>query len=538
MFYRLMCVTMGLVLLGANNAEAAVRARFGKHVPISVMANVIVSSKYFAPMSYSQPYEGIATTVSNGLHFLEARCLHPTMEALLTGMGIFLRYGVIRAVTSAEVARTIDARKYPVMTKIGNEEFEIPSGKSFFLQGRMWQQAFSARDNYVSVPEAYGAFYPEQNKPHVSDRIKGSSEELEALRTVAENLQDIANTASLFDKSARTDAVQGHTDFAASLRRAKGALARAVKEHQAYLFSTSMAQMNAGPSLAQEMLERAMDADSNVDLYGYVIARLDGLRYMGTPVADEVDRIGRVYGKKDHLYRRFMAYSAISTLLSPGVVNRIAGDAYHFHGIVAWPDVNFWLSRWGFSGSIKTRLRLGDRFEILLGYEGLLEAFVNTDNIDFGDTNLFLNSMGQFFARDGSESQGRSQYSAYVDRVSPETARDEWNYAHIFGRAIEECAAHSGFGNYKRFEVTVGGAVALSNMLGVKVQGYFNSEEDVPVGFSGSVTVQAPGRLACSFGIDSLSPNSMAGNRMFLYNPKLNDKEKETSFWTEIAIVC
>ena len=539
MFYRLMCVAMGLVLLGANSADAAVKARFGKHVPISVMANVIVSSKYFAPMSYSQAYEGIATTVSNGLHFLETRCFHPTMEAVLTGLGIVVRYGVIRTVIASEVARTADARKYPLLARIGNEEWEIPTGKTFLLRGRMWQQGFSVRDSYVSVPETYGAFYPAQHKPHISERISGSSEELEALRTVAVNLQGIADTASLFDKNARTVAEQNYTDFSASLRRARGALKRAVQEHQAYLFVTSMAHMNAGPSLARDMLERAMDSDSNVDLYGYFIARLDGLRYADTPVAREVDRLGRVYGKKDHLYRRFMTYSAIATLLSPGVVNRIAGDAYHIHGIVAWPDVNVWLSRWGLSGSVHTRLRFGDRFELLLGYEGLIEAFVNTDNVDFGDTGAFLDSMGHFFARSGTEDAGRTEYGKYVDRLSSETGRDEWNYAHIFGRAMEECAAQSGaFGAHKRFEVLVGGAIALSKNFGVKVQGYFNSAESVPVGFSGIVTVQAPGRLACSFGIDSISPNSFVGNRLFVYNSKLDNNQKETNFWTEVAIVC
>ena len=538
MFYRLMCVAMGFALFSVNSADAAARARFGKHVPMNVMANVVVSSKYFAPMSYSQPYEGLATTVSNGLHYFEARCFHPTMEALLTGVGLFVRYGVIRAITSAEIARTAHAREYPIEARIGKEDFAVATGKPFILRGRIWQQAFSTRDNYVTVPKGYGALYPAQNKPHIADRLKGSSEELTALRTVAENLRDVANEASLFDKNARSIAVQRHSDFDASLKRAQGALKRAVQEYQAYLFTTSMAHMNAGPGLAQSMLERAMDADTNVDLYGYIIARLDGLRYAGTAVAEEVDRVGRIYGQKNNLYQKFMMYSAIATFLSPGVVNRIAGDAYHLHGIVAWPDVNVWLSRWGLSGSVETRLRLGDRFELLLGYEGLIQAFTNTDNVDFGNSGLFLDGMARFFTNNESEVIGIEAYSNYVDRVSPDTPREEWNYAHIFGRAVEEHAAQSaGFGAHKRFEVVVGGAISLSKTLGVKVKGYFSSEEDVPVGFSGAVTIQAPGRVACSFGMDSLAPNSMAGNRMFLYNSKLDDK-KETNFWTEIAMVC
>ena len=370
----------------------------------------------------------------------------------------------------------------------------------------------------------------------MSDGLKGSSEVQGALRVVTGHLGTLATLTSFNDKTERNNILGGYADFAPALKRVKTLLKEAVTLHDALLFGSVLAPFNVGPGLAQVMLERALDSDTNVDLYSYVIARLDGLRYAGTRVAKEVDRIGLVYSKKDNLYQKFMTYTVISTLLSPGIVNRIVGDAFHVGGVIAWPDVNFWLSRWGVSVSVETRLRFGDRFELLLGYEGLAEPFADTSSLDFGSSDVVLDGMNHMFLSQGNESYARDQFVQYLQQVD---LRDDIRNAYLFARSAEEYAAQSGrFGSHKVFEVVVGGDVALTDQVGVKVKGYFNSSDNVPVGFSGSLTIKHQDRMSICVGVDSLSPNSMVGNRMFVFNQKTEEKDRETCWWMELDIVC
>ena len=140
-------------------------------------------------------------------------------------------------------------------------------------------------------------------------------------------------------------------------------------------------------------------------------------------------------------------------------------------------------------------------------------------------------------SRNGSEASGADQFIHYVKQRT--TTGEAWNYAYMFGRAMEEYVAKmKKVSQYKVFEVMLGGTVVLSDKVSFKMQTFLNSEKNVPAGFSGSVSISAPGKMSFIVGIDSLSPLSMAGSRMFVNDPKIEAHQRQTAFWMELAVVC
>ena len=362
--------------------------------------------------------------------------------------------------------------------------------------------------------------------------------EADSLRSLAGKVSHMIQKDYLSDVEARNIQLLSIENFDTLLKQSAPAMEKAVKRYQGYLYASAMGPMNVGPALAEAILERALDSRVNVDLFSYIFARMDLLRYAGTDVADAVDRVGRIYGNKTNLYRTMVMYSAITTMLSPGIVNSLVGRKFchYVQGFFAWPDLNVWLSRWGVSGSVSTRLRF-DTFEFLASYEGLIHPFYDVRSTNYTNKEVFLDAMQEFFARGGSESSGSEEFIHYVEKNT--TVQESWNYAYIFGRAMEEYVAKARkVVQHKVFEVMLGGTLVLSDKVSFKAQAFLNSEKKVPTGISGSVSINAPGKASFVFGIDSLSPMSMAGSRMFVNDPKVAEHQRQTAYWMELAVVC
>ena len=149
--------------------HAKVKARFGQRIPIRVDASLVISSKFLAPQKYGQPFDALATTVGRGLSTLEDLAPNAGAVALLTGIGLFVRYGLIRALTSVETARTMQSWDFPVYVKDGHEIHQLDSDRRFILQSGLLMSSFKQRDNYVTIPSFFAEYYPTVGELHISD---------------------------------------------------------------------------------------------------------------------------------------------------------------------------------------------------------------------------------------------------------------------------------------------------------------------------------------------------------------------------------
>lgn len=508
------------------------------HIPLHIYPTVVISSKYFMPGFYGQPYEGLATTVSQGLRFIEETAPNDGIEALLTGIGLFVRYGVVRLITSAEIARTLRARDFPLEVVRGNEHVLIESPKKFELQSAALGAAFGWPSDYVSMPDSFYAPYPVAGKKHISDGLDISSENLGRLETVVRGVSKILQDTDASDAAARYERLNEDENISMTpaMKGLSSVMQKAFDLHGALLYGKDYGALNVGPGLAQAMLDRALDSEHIVDPWFYIMARLDGLRYMNTAVARSIDRLGWIYGGQTNLYSTMMKYTALATLLSPGVVARFFGENYYIGGVFAWPDLNVWLSKWGVSGSVETRVQVNEQIFILLGYEGLMYPFANVDHVNYTDIDLVLRAMGDAFAKSGNEALAREVFAEHVAAAS---TQEMASYAMLILKNTKEYIAQKkGTAKHKVYEITFGATVAFNESIGFKAKGIFCSSEGVPIGMSAALSFNKSQIMSVTLGVDSLSPNSLAGNRMFVYNPELADQDRETAFWMELAVVC
>ncbi len=528
---------------------------------LSPALRISASSKLFV-RDYPTSYLSLVETVSSVSQSVTCAALdrHEALGAFTFVGSLFVQYGFIRASLEASLADALQRLnlKANARTKDSDKPLEVV-GDTPFIDGHIWAAAFSGYHRGVEAsPEAFETF-PSVLKESTAEMITDLSDrDYRLLASYIALIDETINENGFFDRDRSVKAFRNQSglngDIESAGRMASEVVRRGGEAHMNFVDATTFVPMNIGAAYAEGLGEAAVGGDRK-DLVSYWFARLNFLKYSSSSknqVKKRLDNYGWELGRVHSLYNKYAASSVIATVLSRTTINGLLGHDLYIGGFVGLPEFNVWVSRWGLSGSVVADFNVGRGFFLTLGYEGLLESFIDMADLPYGNAEFVVSGLEKELTSEyGSAPRGAAAFDSFVGQYglgygSVNGKLCLHSTAILLGRSVQKFLADNNVVKYsKKHEVLLGAGVRFA-------RGYLKgacilTTEKTPVGVSASGGVSVSDKFSIAVGVDSLSRDSFRGSRAF-FPPKAkksdsakdNDEDesssRQTHFWLSVTI--
>lgn len=527
-----------------------------------VNCNVVLSSKLFTK-GYEDAYVSLVESVDTTLQkVVQVAAKSSEVGGIFTFLGgVALRYGLIRTFLDAASVNRIQG--YGLKAYVPTSDTENPFSEikgNPFQNMSLWKTGFGSLHKGVVLHSNVDDFFPadlgNSIGPVLNDLETKDYASLLLFTRMLEGLMTEEFFASTESVAVFREEQRMAGDIGAAAVLSKNALQKAGSAYVDYIDASTFQPLNVGALYGERLTEYAAEVGQTT-LVSYLMCRLNFLRYMNNTknnVAQRLNDFAWQWGRVRNMYNKYACLSVLSTFASQGVISGLMGRSFYLGNILAWPEFNVWVSRWGLSGSLSTALKISSKVDVLLTYEGLIDAFSESSEMPYGDEEVVAGGMKQvFFKKYGGAMAGARRFLGFTRdvNITTEAGRDRMNSTAVFlARGVQEMIlSYGSAARVKKHEFSAGFRFKPSMKSFVRGLCVFSTNK-TPLGFSGSFGFQVLPHVVIGAGFDSLSRLSFKGDRLFHKTRKTEEttsttqinaddqnenKQRETLFWFEIS---